>query len=300
MVTSRKNLKKTALAHQILSLARKHDWKQGHHLTESSLVALLKVSRSPIRSALQVLNDSGAVQARANHGYFLADDAANIIIDQQDAPSSMEEALYLKIVKDRFAGELPDFVTQIELMNRYKADRHLLLRVLSRISLEGLIERNLGRGWTFLPAITDLESQTASYEYRLLIEPNIPTLGSFKPDNSALLKSRDAHLQLIKQLHGSDHCSAAWIFELDADFHEMIARMSGNSFVLATIQQQNRMRRLMEYHSYTDIIRVEKWCNEHLAIIENLLEGNREATADMLYSHLSNALRALKKQRRDL
>ena len=37
------------------------------------------------------------------------------------------------------------------------------------------------------------------------------------------------------------------IFETDAEFHELLAEASGNLFVLQAIQQQNRLRRLLEF-----------------------------------------------------
>jgi hypothetical protein len=59
------------------------------------------------------------------------------------------------------------------------------------------------------------------------------------------------------------------IFETDA----LVSRAcwqeaSGNLFVLQAIQQQNRLRRLLEFGSYHNKRRVKAWCEEHVAIID--------------------------------
>ena len=83
------------------------------------------------------------------------------------------------------------------------------------------------------------------------------------------------------------------VFHTDASFHEELARMSGNSFVLSALHQQNRLRRLIEYQGYRDVGRVHTWCREHVAITDALLRGaNRKASA-RLTLHLTNAAEAL-------
>ena len=59
------------LANQILDVAREARFEPGHHLREQQLGDLLGVSRTPIRSALTLLAERGAVEAIKNQGFFL-------------------------------------------------------------------------------------------------------------------------------------------------------------------------------------------------------------------------------------
>jgi DNA-binding GntR family transcriptional regulator len=79
------------------------------------------------------------------------------------------------------------------------------------------------------------------------------------------------------------------VFQTDAAFHELLASLSQNSFVLPAIRRQNRLRRLLEYRSNLDASRVRAWSLEHIAVIDALLAGNRQLASAHLRTHLENA-----------
>jgi DNA-binding GntR family transcriptional regulator len=87
----------------------------------------------------------------------------------------------------------------------------------------------------------------------------------------------------------ANRVSSREVFQTDASFHELLASFSGNSFVLSSIRQQNRLRRLLEYQSYPDASRVRAWCLEHVSVIDALLDGNQHLAARHLSRHLENA-----------
>ncbi|MGL6018043.1 MAG: FCD domain-containing protein, partial [Gibbsiella quercinecans] len=105
---------------------------------------------------------------------------------------------------------------------------------------------------------------------------------------SALKRLRLQHIYLISHpdILAVD---GRQIFDTDASFHEMLAEFSGNIFVLQAIQQQNRLRRLLEFGSYTNKQRVREWCEEHVAIIDAVLDKRMDAAAEMMRSHLQSA-----------
>ncbi len=70
----------------------------------------------------------------------------------------------------------------------------------------------------------------------------------------------------------------------------MIADFSGNIFFTQAVQQQNRLRKLLEFGTYVDRRRVREWCREHLSIIEAIAAGDREGAATQLREHLQHAL----------
>jgi DNA-binding GntR family transcriptional regulator len=279
-------------ARQILALVRRERLPPGYHLTEEALASRFGISRTPIRAALAMLARNGFLTARRHQGYFLARNYEQVDASL-DLPASADEAIYMRIARDRVRDRLPQITTETEMMRRYGASRSLVLTVLARMSEEGLVRRGRGREWVFLPYLNSKEEQQSSYEFRLTLEPSGLLLPSLKLDTAALERARRRHLDLIGARAMS--CSSAELFEVDAGFHDMLARMSGNNFFISAIEQQNRLRRLIEYTGYRDGSRRREWCREHLAVIDALLAGQRQRAAELLEQHLKNAQRQLMK-----
>jgi DNA-binding GntR family transcriptional regulator len=185
---------------------------------------------------------------------------------------------------------LPEAFTQADLQRRYRTNRVQLARVLVRMTNEGIVMRLKGQGWRFLPTLTGLHSATASYEFRLIIEPAMMQLASFKFDRDAVQRLREDHLKLIGQVSRRRPVDRGWTYDLDASFHEVIASFSGNAFLIQAIQQQNRLRRLIEYGGYSRLERVKTWAKEHLAILDALRRGQFERAAECMRRHLTNAM----------
>ena len=276
------------LANQILHMLRDARFEVGHHLREQQLADTLGVSRTPIRAALQLLSREGIVEVRKNQGFFLARPHDKLLLADFDISSSVDETLYERLVNDRLAGQIPDSLTQTEIAKRYDVDRVTLLRTLARMAEDGLIERNKGHGWTFLPTLDSDLALRNGYNFRLMVEPANFLLPTFKPDRAALERSRLQHLYLTAHPDIAA-VSSAQLFETDAVFHEMFAEFSGNTFVLQAIQQQNRLRKLMEFAGYVNRRRVRDWCGEHLAIIDAVAAGDYARAGNLMREHLTHA-----------
>ncbi len=288
MTTDKRGIRRIQLAQRILQIASTGGWKKGRHLTEMELCELLEVSRSPVRSALSQLEQWGAVIKRRNQGYFLEQDAEGLLAIGAEAPPSTEDELYMKLIEARLSGKVSEVVTQVEVMAAFDTPRKAVEIVLSRMSEEGLLERLPGRGWRFLPAFDENLSWEKGYEFRLLIEPAAMLMPSFKVDREKLTNCRLAHQDLVSTVRAGKEV-AAWIYEIDSHFHELIASFSQNGFFVQAVQNQNRLRRLMEYKGYSNRRRIIDWCNEHMAIIEALERGQIERASELMRHHLSNA-----------
>lgn len=276
------------LAEQILAVARKGRFEAGHRLREQALADLLQVSRTPIRAALKLLAEHGIVEARRHQGFVLIAGPGLLSRFSLDMPSTADQELYRTIVEDRLGDRLPTSFTQAEIGRRYGADRPLLQRTLSRLVDDGLLERNAGRGWTFLPALDNRLTLQGSYDFRRIVEPQGLLLPSFRADPAALERLRLEHLYLEAHPRIAS-VGAGQIFTIDAHFHETIAGFSGNAFVLQAVQQQNRLRRLLEFGGYANRRRVRDWCREHLAIIDALANGDSARAAELMARHLTQA-----------
>jgi DNA-binding GntR family transcriptional regulator len=277
------------LANQILDVIRDARLERGHHLREQQLADLVGVSRTPIRSALDLLAERGIVETRKNHGFFLRKPFDSLHRIEIEVPTTIEEELYAKLVRDRLDNRIANSITPSEIARRYKVERVALTRTLSRMAEDGLVARNQGHGWSFLPTLDSVVSLRASYEYRLTLEPASFLLPSFKPDQAAIERMRLQHLYLVAHPDIAT-VSAKQLFDTDAAFHEMFAEASGNTFFAQAIQVQNRLRRLLEFGSYVDSRRVKEWCREHLAIIEAVAAGDLAQAASRMRAHLEQAL----------
>nr|WP_163504034.1 GntR family transcriptional regulator [Halomonas socia] len=66
----RKKTNPEVIAKRMLALVQDKDIQVGSHLPEKLFSESLKVSRTPIRSALSYLESKGVVRKEPNRGYF--------------------------------------------------------------------------------------------------------------------------------------------------------------------------------------------------------------------------------------
>lgn len=286
------NQRRYRLANQILDVIRDGRFEAGHHLREQALGGLLQVSRTPVRGALQLLAERGIIEARRNQGYFLLSRPDELYRVELEIPSSSDQGLYDEIVRDRLSGKLPDTVIQSDLARSYGVERAALQRILSRMVDDGLVVRNAGRGWSFLPTLDTRLGLQASYAFRRILEPAALLMPEFRADMASIERSRLQHLYLVGH-PAIETVGLVQLFETDSQFHEMLAEFSGNPFMLQAIQQQNRLRRLLEFGGYLNRRRVRDWCREHLTILDALVVGDQPKAARLMEVHLSNALTAV-------
>lgn len=276
------------IARQILDLISEAKFDPGHHLREQHLADALGVSRTPVRAGLKELTRMGAVEARPNQGFFLLKRSNELELLEIEQSKSNDQKLYEQLVHDRIAGVLPESFTQTEISQRYEVDRGVLTRTLVKLSEDGLIAHNAGHGWRFLQTLNSDVALRNSYGFRLMIEPTALLTPNLHVDRQMLKRLRAQHLRLITH-PDITQVPAKEIFETDALFHELLAEASGNLFVLQAIQQQNRLRRLLEFGSYHNKRRVKEWCEEHVAIIDALRENKQEQAAELMRKHLQYA-----------
>ncbi|MCS0495770.1 GntR family transcriptional regulator [Ancylobacter sp. MQZ15Z-1] len=279
-----------ALANLILGLVGTLRLAAGHHMTEEWLAAQLSVSRTPIRAALSLLAQRGVVVARPRQGFFLAVSWDRITRQHAlEIPSTPEEAFYSALLRDRLAGDLANSFTQTELARRYKVNRTVMLRALTRMGDEGLVMRNKGQGWHFLPTLDSECALHNSYDFRRMVEPAALRLPGFRADPAVLARLRADHEYALASEAGMNERA---LFELDSGFHETLVGFGGNPYCMQSVQQQNRLRRLLEYQGYANRRRVRDWVQEHLAIIAALEAGEPARAAELMRAHLDNAVAA--------
>ncbi|WP_245930815.1 GntR family transcriptional regulator [Methylobacterium radiodurans] len=282
------------LAAAIADHIRRSTLSAGERLPERQLAEKFRVSRTPVREALRLLADRNVVGRQTGRGYVVAERSRSadegtpgVVASEPSLPE--EESAYLRIAEDRFAEQLPERITERELIRRYGLSRAALQRVLQRMLHEGWLERLAGYGWAFTPILTSAQSYQQGYRLRIIIEPAAILEPTFMVDEATLRHCRDVQRDLVGGAIAT--VSPAQLFDANSALHEAIVGFSGNAFMLDALQRLNRVRRLIEYRKSVDRQAAAARCREHLELIDLLLAGDLEAAADFLRLHLRTAAR---------
>ncbi|HTD03730.1 GntR family transcriptional regulator [Undibacterium sp.] len=275
------------LAERISKEIRDGSLTLGAHLTEESFGLRYGVSRTPVRAALKLLAERGMIEYRANAGYFVAKGGTEIAIDDLNDGAVTVDELYKTIVVDRIREALPDSITEKELLSRYPSPRSLMTKTLMRMASEGLIVKRSGHGWQFLPSLGTSQARADSYRFRMLLECGSFLEPTYKVDHTQLQRVKAAHQRMLDALDVVP--TSGEFFALNAEFHEMIARFSGNRYILQAMQQQNNLRRLDETAAFYRTVRVQGSCTEHLEIINAIEQDDRELASALMRHHLKIA-----------
>ena len=273
------------IAAQIVGYIKQQELEPGERLVEQRLAHVFAVSRSPVRDALEFLEIKRIVERRPHRGFFLKVGAHRLGEHDLDLARPEEPTPYLRIAEDRLASRLPEQFSETDLMRRYGARRAQIQTMLGRMAQEGWVERRRGYGWQFLPILTSSEAYEQSYRFRIAIEPAALMEPTYRIDQAAFARAR-ARMQAL--LDGQIHeLSAAELFQIGSEFHEMIVGCSGNPFFLEALRRQNRLRRLIEYRAMVDTGRFLRAAREHLELLDRLEAGERADAARFLRRHLS-------------
>jgi DNA-binding GntR family transcriptional regulator len=260
----------------------------GARINEQRLAAELGVSRTPVRAALQQLQARGFVQRLPYRGVELK---ALPPAPRAGAAAAVEgeDALLLRISRDRQRALLAADMSEQALMQRYGVARPALRRSLERLADLGMVERKPGYGWRFVDDVLDAQARQESYRFRMVLEPAAIREPDFALAPAWVAAMRQRHQAFLDQPWSA--AASIAFFEMNADFHAGIAAGSGNRFIVQAIQRQNRLRRLSNYDWKHGRERVEVNCREHLEMLDRLEAGDRELAALLMQRHLAVASR---------
>lgn len=275
--------KQAELAGRVAATLASSTYPAGHRITEELLTAQFHVSRSPVRAVMQFLADKGFL-VRGARGFYVPDAFPDLGSDHSLIPQSADQQLYDLIAQDRARDLVPEQFSESEFMRRYEVPRSQLIRVLNRLALDGVVEPAVGHGWRFFPTLNSEPAYRDSYRFRMMIEPQGLLEPDFRLDRDVLQKMRNDQIGLTEDF------DPRRLFELNAAFHETLAAFSNNSFILEAVRRHGRLRRLNEQLAH-DQERANARIQEHVAIIDALLNDQREWAASLLRHHLDVASR---------
>lgn len=282
-----------ALFNRVVAKLKAEQAKVDDSLNESSLAQEFEVSRSPMRAVLGYMSSLGITKAVPYKGFVLQVDAATIDIgESSQSEREREEKLYLRLLMDLFFNELGSAFSENDLQQKYNASRGEIQAVLRLLENDGILRRSPGYKWQLDGVLNTLERHTESYRCRLIFEPACLLEPSWETDLAKFEHCRDRHIQAIASPHA---VTASQLFDLSADFHELVALCSGNRFLLSNMQQHNRMRKATDLVSMHIQSSVQKSCQRRLDIIELILQNDTAKAAKKLTQLLENDIRVMQK-----
>ena len=272
------------LAPQVIDMVRARSMRAGEPLREQTFAQALGVSRSPIRRVFALLAEWDLATQEPNRGYFLKQDAGEIQASAFPLASDPFEDFYLRVVDDILAGEIPTHFFEAQLLRRYDVPRGQLLKVLNRLAGEAMVERKPGQGWELKDFVHNTKAHIQSYRFRMAIEPAALLEPGYQVNQAAFANARQQQQALIDG--GINTLSRAQLFQIGAQFHELIVQCSGNVFFIDALRQQNQLRRFMGYKANIDRSRLVTQCQEHIHLLDLIESGRREEAAQFLWRHL--------------
>lgn len=272
------------LARRILARLRQDKAVPGHHLVELELCAAFDVSRTPVRGALKLLAAQGVVKAREGRGYVLAR-LPPPAGETEPSPEDEESRLFQTLAEARARGALPDQFSQQELVRRFGARLSTVLSVLRQLCELGLVERRSGHGWAFASDPARILSE--SYAFRRALEPQMLLQPGFKLDRAWAETARAQHLQLRKKAWRAG--DGVRFHAVNADFHERLARSSGNRAMLKAVERQGQLRQFLIGQWDYPMDQVHSAIDDHLEILAALEAGYADKAAALMLHHLTQS-----------
>jgi DNA-binding GntR family transcriptional regulator len=269
------------LAQQIARHVHAEGLQPGAPLSERHWAMLLRVSRSPVRGAMQVLETEGIVSRAVGGGYVLAK-RPRLVAEAGDS-----EQRYLTFAQLHLSGALPPRISEAEVMRRLGLPRALVQRLLARAAEEGWAERLPGHGWALRPVLSSEAALAQSYRFRMVIEPAGLLDPGFQLDGPALRAMRSE----IDAVRADPAATPAAIFALGLRFHQTLMAQSGNALLIEALAGVTTLRRLAGYQRNVDRLRLLARCQEHIELINLVLDGQRQLAARRLRRHIAADMR---------
>lgn len=244
-----------------------------------ALAAQYEVSITPLRAAVQELVDKGVMiklpnrRLRANPGKARKPEPRRVVAvppTQRD----WSEVLIKEVVHASLSPN-PVYLREDTLAKKFGVGRSIIRQVLSRFVGAGLIDHMPRKGWLAHPL--GVEDMNAYLTVREILELKALRLARPRLDRAELSRIREV---CKSGARGN-------LKDFDNSIHECIINASGNRYIRQFFQQHvARYYTELFYFAAPETSVVEEMSNEHLGIIDALLERRWSVAEKLLSAHI--------------
>ncbi len=171
-----------------------------------------------------------------------------------------------------------------------------VMRVLRHLAELGVAERKPGNGWAFVPDAGRILNE--SYAFRRALEPQILLQPGFKLDRAWAEKARSQHQKLRRKPWSAG--DGVRFHAVNAEFHEQLAKNSGNRAMLRAVERQNQLRQFLIGQWEYPMEQVRSAIDDHLEILAALEAGYADKAAALMLHHLTQSASQITKGRSGL
>jgi len=205
------------------------------------------------------------------------------------AARSRANEVYAELRRELLLGRYPliERLAEVRLAEQFGASRTPVREALVRLESEGLVVRRPEGG--FYPRSPNLPDVRDLYQLRRIIELAaliLPRERGSTHDEEILRAVHDEWSALAMHPPRPDPDFVL----VDERFHVALAPAAGNHAVANNLQTTNERIRVVRMHEFIDPVRIEVTGRQHLAIVEELLDGRVEGARELMAAHLDEAL----------
>ena len=192
----------------------------------------------------------------------------------------------MSITRNGSETRLSRTFSEAEFCRHHGLDRPAASRILLELRQYGIISRSRGHGWRIAPNLHTRAVHDESYEFRMAIEPTAIRSPDFELDRELADRCRRHHETVLNAV--TEQTPTSRLLDIDFAFHRLIGVSSRNSFLLAAIERQNALRRILRDVGRNRTHLIES-CAEHMEILAAIERAEREEAADLMRRHLVSA-----------
>ena len=270
----------------------------GMVLLEGHLASIFGSSRTPVKQALDQLQDKGLVSRFGGRGYVVGDGHADLRrisltpdllgLDGESAElprvwgwqriyNGIERELVFRSALGRFR------VNELELARYYEVGRTVAHDVLVQAQSIGLVAKDERSRWYIVPL--DEKRICDLYDLRELLEPAalISALRHIAPETLRAMQQR-----LTAAAQAYPEISAAEMDSLERDLHVSCLEFGANPEILEALKR-TRCLLITAKHMLGDQVsypKDEPFMAEHLAVLDAMQRGDAAQVTEQMRAHL--------------
>lgn len=175
-------------------------------------------------------------------------------------------------------------INEVELARQLGVSRTPLREALNRLAAEGFLVATVNRGYTMMPL--DPQRVLTLYEYRTILEVGALRLACERATDAELAELHNFAQHSRDEVDDDAH--ALRVLSLDEQFHEGLARLSGNDEMVRALRSLNERIRFVRWIDMQG--RRSGTQAEHLRIMEHLRRREADAAATLMQAHIARRL----------